>query len=667
LRVSQAHSEKYRADVDGLRAIAVICVLGFHAGILTFRGGFVGVDVFFVISGFLIGGIVFDALDSSKFSFVTFYKRRVNRIFPALILVLGITALAGWLVLFNPELRELGQHLVGGATFSSNFILWKQAGYFSLPEKPLLHLWSLAVEEQFYLFFPLAMWLAWRARWDRRWLLIALIEISFLLNVWAVRHGQATAAFFLPHTRIWEILAGALLADLQRKPPRTVVAFLDLASIRNAAAALGSAMLVTAVATLSDKVQWPGFAALLPVVGTLLLVAAGPHAWVNRKLLGHPFLVAIGLISYPLYLWHWPLLVFANLIHEGPPPLWVRVLLLAVSFALATVTYTLIERPIRFGNRKKNAPRRLVVAAIALGAGGLILSFANVPSRLEVAHSRSLREIGLDWEVPDDGTLIASKAFKITRLPGDTSGRIVLVGDSHIQQYWPRILELKQRDPQGVPEVVLMTYGGCPPLPRVNRQGVSWDGHPWNCPAFFRGVREYLRTTSVHTVVIGGFWEDYPARNLLISDIGPANVALGPNDPRWDEIWHEFANQIASLTNRGDLVFIVLPNPTRGRANNEGSRRLAGLGRTDDFQESISRVEYLKKTHDIRNRLADIAARTGARLIDPSLAICSTSECAVYAEHGMPIFKDDHHFRAGFVRRYGGFFDVVVTTGHSGR
>lgn len=266
----------YRADVDGLRALAVIAVVLFHAYRRQVTGGFIGVDVFFVISGYLISGIIWNALDSGAFSFTGFYARRIRRLFPALIPVLLASLAYGWFVLLPSDYAALGLDAAGGAGFVSNILLWQEAGYFDRAAalKPLLHLWSLGVEEQFYMVWPLALWLLHRAGLNRVIFLTAVIVSSFVASVMLVRHDPA-GNFFLPMTRFWEFAAGALLAlpgsDVSMRLPR----------VANWASASGLVLILASAVLLDEQMPFPGWLAVPAVAGTVLIVGTGPRAWLN--------------------------------------------------------------------------------------------------------------------------------------------------------------------------------------------------------------------------------------------------------------------------------------------------------------------------------------------------------------------------------------------------
>src|SRR5215471_5754383 len=340
--------QAYRADIDGMRAVAIIVVVLFHAFPTKVHGGFVGVDIFFVISGYLISGIILRSVAAGGFDFLLFYARRVKRLFPALALVFAASLAFGWFALFPEELKHLGQHMAAGAAFVGNFLLWTEAGYFDSASelKPLLHLWSLAIEEQFYLIFPLTIWAMWRARIRTLPVLVVLILISFTLNVIIVAIDPV-AAFFLPHTRFWELLAGALLAALEIS--RGARAEPDARRWKELWSSLGLLLVVAAAFGINRNKAFPGFWALFPVVGTWLLIWSGPDTWVSRKILAVRPMVWIGSISYPLYLWHWPLFSFARIVASDTPSPEARTALEACSVALAWLTYRFVERPIRLG------------------------------------------------------------------------------------------------------------------------------------------------------------------------------------------------------------------------------------------------------------------------------------------------------------------------------
>jgi peptidoglycan/LPS O-acetylase OafA/YrhL len=360
---------KYRPDIDGLRAIAVLSVVGYHAFPATDKGGFVGVDIFFVISGFLISTIIFENLEKDRFSFLEFYSRRIRRIFPALAIVLIVCLAIGALGLLTDEYAQLGSHVAGGAGFISNLLLWSEGGYFDNASgtKPLLHLWSLGIEEQFYIVWPLLMSLVWKRRFNFVVITLCILLASFALNVSTVREDPA-AAFYSPLSRFWELLLGATLAYITLHRP-------DLAMRYGRPYAqwwsgVGMGLLALSVLILDSQSVFPGWWALLPTLGTAFVIFASPRAWINQNILSNRVLVGFGLISYPLYLWHWPILSLARVIHEPEPSRALRGVLVLAAIALAWMTYSLIERPLRFGAHGMAKTCGLITLLVGIGATG---------------------------------------------------------------------------------------------------------------------------------------------------------------------------------------------------------------------------------------------------------------------------------------------------------
>ncbi|ELL3748918.1 acyltransferase [Escherichia coli] len=342
---------KYRADIDGLRAVAVLAVVIFHAfpGILP--GGFIGVDVFFIISGYLISSIIFKNLDGGKFNFTDFYVRRVKRIFPALITMLVFVYCIGWASLYPQEFQQVNKHIIAGAAFVANIVFWSESGYFDTASfsKPLLHLWSLGIEEQFYIFWPLIIVLSWRRKFNILYVSVIICAISFLLNV-SKFHTDPSAAYYSPLTRFWEMLLGSILAWMNFKKIKICnIKDHNKKAFSNFISIIGFAFIAIGLIVVSEKVYYPGFYALLPTVGACLLIASGECAIINRYMLSNKYMIYIGVISFPLYLWHWPLLSYARIIHSGDLGVAISLSMIAMSIILASMTYHLIEKPIRFG------------------------------------------------------------------------------------------------------------------------------------------------------------------------------------------------------------------------------------------------------------------------------------------------------------------------------
>ncbi len=363
----------YRPDIDGLRAVAVLAVLIFHAFPEALPGGFVGVDVFFVISGYLITSIILRDVERQQFSLRHFYAQRIRRIFPALLLVLLFCLGVGWLALTSGEYRQLGRYTGGGAAFVNNFLFWRDAGYFdnAADTKPLLHLWSLAIEEQFYIVWPLLLMALAKISADKRriksqavWVIAGLLVLSLAFSIWQVK-SDTTAAFYSPLSRSWELLVGAALAAVTLSLRTRYQHYLSW---------LGVVLLMAAFVLIDKHRAFPGAWALLPTLGAACLIAAGPAAVLNQSVLSSRPMVWVGLISYPLYLWHVPLLSFARIFEAKTPSVELRLGLLLTSVVLAYLTYRWLERPIR---APAQSPARKVWTLWCLSLGMLAMLFVG--------------------------------------------------------------------------------------------------------------------------------------------------------------------------------------------------------------------------------------------------------------------------------------------------
>ena len=358
---------QYRADIDGLRAIAVMLVIFFHAFPTTFSTGFIGVDIFFVISGYLISSFIFRGLTTNTFNFFDFYSRRVNRIFPALLLILISLLFLSWRYFIPDDLAKVAKHIFGSSTFLSNLVYLSEAGYFdeAADRKPLLHLWSLGIEEQFYIIWPITLVLAFRFRLDIFKLILVCLLCSFTLNIYRVSY-DINFAFFSLQTRAWELLLGALVAFIELR--FNALPFKNR-SLSSKVSTAGFCRILIGIEFINKDARFPGWWALFPAIGSALIIAAGPQAFINRQLLALTALRLIGLISYPLYLWHWVLLSFTAIVLNRHPNLLMTSWLIALAVVLATATYFLVERPIRqsINNQKTSA----FLLALMLGVGSI--------------------------------------------------------------------------------------------------------------------------------------------------------------------------------------------------------------------------------------------------------------------------------------------------------
>jgi peptidoglycan/LPS O-acetylase OafA/YrhL len=613
-------SVKYRADIDGLRAVAVLLVLAYHLEIHRFRGGFVGVDVFFVISGFLIGSIILADLDATRFSILSFYERRIRRIFPALAVLLLGTSVLAYMFFLPSEFVDYGKSLLA-ATFSfSNVLFLHQAGYFNTPAatKPLLHTWSLAVEEQFYVFLPLFL-IGVRRYFPRKQRLLILIVALLSFAVSAVGAFRAhDATFYLVHTRAWELLLGTMLV-------LDIFPSISTMFLRNLASVLGVSLILIAGLQFTPATPFPGAAALLPCAGAGLVIAAGKSGTsiVGKALSLRP-MVFIGMISYSLYLWHWPLIVFQKtdgLLIRGVSPSVTKLVLILASFVLATLSWRFVELPFR---NLRQLSRPLIfriataAAAILLVAGTVIVGTRGFPSRypaaaVNVASFLDNTDAKTDAQYRVGTCFLTSKdAFKdfnpsICLQQDDHKRNVLLLGDSHAAQLWYGLSTTFQ-------DVNLLqaTASGCKPTLDQSRSVES------KCRRLMEYIfTDYLPRHNVDALIIAARWDG--------GDLGPLQETLA-----WS---HQ----------RGIKVVLFGPIVQYDSAL---PRLLAlSIKSNDPLIPSQHRVAYYERLDGDMARLADTA--TSVRYVSYFKLLCpQQNSCLEYADTGVPLQSDYGHLTA---------------------
>lgn len=517
---------KYRPDIDGLRAIAILSVVLFHAFPEIVHGGFIGVDVFFVISGYLISSIIYSNLQNHSFSFKDFYMRRVRRIFPALLTILVSSYIFGWFFLTPREFETLNQQIAGGAGFISNFIFWRQSGYFDIAadKKPLLHLWSLAVEEQFYIFWPLLLWIFWRLRTNLLFITVGLTLASFCLNLYKIG-PDPVGDFYSPQTRFWELLVGAIAAYV--KLHSQTRSFRASQAVANVQSIIGFVLICASTLFFNKALAFPGWWALLPVLGSVMLIAAGPNGIVNRTLLQTVPMVWIGLISYPLYLWHWPILSLARIYFGKTLTASDAVIALCASFILAWVTYKLIEKPIRRSVSGGIKLLILILAVLGIGLAGFFTKEANgLASRFNVPElQRSNQLTGCD-NVIKDGVL-----YPCT-FGNQKSDQIILIyGDSHAGH----LTSALNQELGSQYRFIFLGYGDCL---QSKVEGADKDAM---CQLMWGEVRK-LRGQKLHAAVHAQRWGSFDSqvekddmqRGFLVAGLSPQKIAIVGSIPDVD-------------------------------------------------------------------------------------------------------------------------------------
>ena len=651
----------YRADIDGLRALAVLSVVVFHAFPDAMPGGFIGVDIFFVISGFLISTILLENLRKGTFSFAEFYSRRIRRIFPALLVVLSASYAFGWFALLPDEFMQLGKHIAAGAGFVSNFLLWSESGYFdSAAElKPLLHLWSLGIEEQFYIVWPLLLWAVARLRLNALTVILVVASISFMLNIDSVRNSPI-AAFYSPQTRFWELLTGAIVAvGFIRK--ETFSGWIDhlqlwIARIlfdhptrispevmRAGASLIGLAAIVAGFWAINPTRSFPGYWALLPTLGAALLISAGPNAWLNRNILSARLLVWFGLISYPLYLWHWPLLSFLKIVEGQTPSIGVRIAAVGTAILLAWLTYRLVEKPIRFGPKGRRATVALTLLMLALGFLGYNtyvrdgLEFRSKvfqQNKGQVKYQESFYENDICRQLHAD--------FQGFYCFVTSAGRpaIQILGDSHANRL---VMGLAR----STDEIILQIgHHGCPPFIDI---AVLDPGLPKDeCAKSTRyAIDVAANTDSIRTVIMTFAGAKYigAGRYFEILDAGQARTA-STNDILANAMRATFD----LLRAKGKTILFVYDNPEISFDPNtciDGGRPLRLIRREVRNPCGIHKGDFLKSQQEYRSLVQSVLKDyPDIRVVDAADALCDNDLCYAVKD-GAVLYRDGNHLSFG--------------------
>jgi len=647
-------SLRYRADIDGLRALAVLGVVIYHAFPSMIPGGFIGVDIFFVISGYLISGILYKGHNAGNFSFKEFYARRIRRLFPALISMLVITLLLGHRLLLTNEFEELGRQVAAGSLFIQNFLFWQESGYFDRAAelKPLLHLWSLSVEEQFYIFFPLLLLLLWRKPKIMAPAMLVLLISTFVLNV-VMSVQNSVSDFFLTPYRAWEFLGGSLLAwwHYDRGHEEEVPLY------REALSWLGILLLGLALTFIHTGDPYPGWRAFFPVAGTLMLMEGGRGAWVNRMILSNPAVVWIGLISYPLYLFHWPLLSFVRITQgEAPDP---RVTLgaLGLSLLLAVAVYYLIERRVRFNSSRWTLPVLIGLFAV-LGLVGQLCSHGILLPRASAFGLDAVVVASKDNDYfKGYSSAIVKNCYTIHRA-GNKGQKTLFVGDSHMEQCAPRILEVMGSGRAGNRGAIFLTRGGSPPIPSLLNGNKELGGY-----CFTRDILKLGLSPDVDRVVIAANWVYY-------FNWG-GNICRIHDHPLLSEQGREEAlvsleGMIRFLREQGKRVYLLLSFPSCMEVDPlaKVQRDLAGNFSIKPFH--FSKKEFLDvkgfmsiSQQEIMNKLEVTGINSGAEVISPMDALEKDGEFP-WHDGVTPYFHDGSHYTASFMRKNAGFLDRLI-------
>ncbi len=633
----------YRPDIDGLRAVAVLSVLFYHAGIKLFPGGFVGVDVFFVISGYLITSIIVREIKANEFRLINFYERRIRRIYPALFAVVAFTLLVSALLYDAMEYTEIGKSAISVTFFLSNVLFWSESGYFETPStlKPLLHAWSLSVEEQFYILFPLLILLVVRFFKSRFGLSLALTAMASLIASIAWMSRDASAAFYLMQFRAWELLTGSMLA-LDILPTR-------IGTIpRNILSLTGIAMILASVTLYSHDTPFPGASALFPVLGSAFVIYSGMDGTsLIGKVLSLRPLVFVGQISYSLYLWHWPLLVIGKYYLILEPTAAHLIIWLLATFTVSALSWKYIENPFRVKSFLKK-PRIFVYAGsiMVLSAmiGGVVYVNDGFPLRFTTGRVISLGRNDPEWrrwESCVESRKNYSHDPATCRIgAGNQEPTFLLWGDSHARALATSVdASAAQAGVSGYATGMM----GCPPLFGMDYR----DEYEGVCYNYNRRIMRYIQKhPELKTVILAARWT-LPAEGRYYKTETEAALTLvdlmqnrkDPNAVLFDVGLRRTIDILLKLDRE---IILVSEIPEIGYDVPSAFSIAVRTGREPNEIIAPTLQEYLERNLIVLKVINAIKETGTVQIVDPAVALCDEYRCNA-AANGQPLYLDEDH------------------------
>ncbi|MGH8138058.1 MAG: acyltransferase family protein [Steroidobacteraceae bacterium] len=656
-RLQRLPKLEYRPDIDGLRAIAVLAVVGFHAFPRAVPGGFVGVDVFFVISGFLISSLILKEQQRSTFSLANFYRRRARRILPALLIVLLACLGFGWYALLPEEFKYLGKQVAAAAVFGSNFALWDETGYFAPAAqlKPLLHLWSLGIEEQFYLCWPLLLMLLPKRTRAVGLFIAAATAASFALDL-ALLKRDPTAAFYFPLARFWELGLGCLLAwrrsscevegpATRSSPdyhvhPSALPLKGRLLAARPLLPILGAGLIVTSLFCFNSHTEFPGWATLVPAGGALCFLCAPGDTWFQRRIMAHPAMVSVGLISYPLYLWHWPILSFAAILDSRTPEPAIRACCVLLSAALALMTYRFVERPIRTGLRSLRIGPVLASPLALVGIAGLLVFGAS-----GFAHRFNAHVLGMRPAPRTDPlcrrTVGSRTPFNYCKRTNSRHPDVVFLGDSQTQAvYDGTVAALGRSYP-----LMLLGRGGCPPVLNVHVEGVyKSDSNRRSCNATWRSFVRYVQEAKPGVVVLVGdgnrFFDGSSPRPDSRNDVTIREAAFKQG---LEHLLGALQDTSRVVYVREIPIFESAPSCYLRPVKLPGGKCSAFVARG---ALELRRSAYTSSLEEVQDKFPRLV------LVDPIPVLCNSRYCPQELGSGELLYRDEMHLSEAGGRRF---------------
>ncbi|MEP5152407.1 acyltransferase family protein [Planktotalea sp.] len=641
----------YRPEIDGLRSIAVLAVVLYHFGITGLQGGFVGVDIFFVISGFLIGGLLWrEGQSNGAISLKRFYMRRIKRLAPAYVAMAMASLIVGYIVLLPFEFREFGKSLIAATVYLSNVNFFREAGYFdsASEDKVLLHTWSLSVEEQFYIVLPILMVLLLRKPLGLRALLWVSFAVSLIACIWMTTRSQP-AAFYLFPFRAWELLAGVLLAiESQRRtlPQNGALSW------------VGLILILVSIALIPASAQFPGWHAIGPVLGTVMLIANGQHDNPVNRALSQKWPVAIGLISYSLYLWHWPVLTLSSYYRGGYSNGLETAFWLLLSFALAYLSWRFIERPFRRSNLSPwpTFGAAALVSGALVGVGGVVFIKDGMIERFSDplrTHIDASADFLQDWSrctVPVSGPF---EGLEVCPIGPEGEPQILVWGDSHVRAL-KEGLELAAYE-ASAPALLIWRAGCAPIFGLIKDETSATPAQDAACSSANTQIETALKQEPFDTVLLVGRWGYYAnGGGIGLDESNKISAQVRETSGNQSEqIAQGLVASIDALEEVGTEVFLLAPIPEIGRYDSRQiARALAGnrLSEIDLNNATIAaRSEVDARSTPLREAFQSVA-ETGATLLDPIPYFCDSATCSALHEGKAQYFDNNHIVNSAALR-----------------
>lgn len=634
--------QEFRSDINGLRALAVIVVVLYHFGVYGITGGYVGVDIFFVISGYLMTKIITEKISSQHFSVLDFYAARVRRIVPALIFISIILMVFGAIFIVPIEYKSAGKQVASAVGFTSNYIFWRETGYFDVEshDKWLLHTWSLSVEWQFYVIFPLLVILASRfARGKYLRISFSIILLTSLITSMVQSTENSAAAYYLLPARAWEFLAGG------------IVFFYPVSGrYGDALGIAGLLCLLTAVILYRSDMAYPGYLAVMPVAGTAVIIA------VNRKnvILDNRFFQFFGNISYSFYLWHWPIIVAIRYFEIKQTPL-ITLLMFVGAVIAAFISYQFIEMPFRRRNKNITTRNYLVRYAIIILLVGTVAGITWLGNGFPQRAPANLRDEIIQnatmlnsWEYPGKCKFING----LCELGSPAEKKVIFWGDSHIEQWYPALKAIVDNKQTNGKQVVIAGAGGCIPI-----RGLDRTRPGYGCDKINENVFSYALRNEVSTIVIGSIWSTYFRDDIFTGNAAPVICEAGSIGCRRFSSSEkavafsvkQLRQDVEQLLKANKKVYIVLPVPIYRYSIPIYLSRHYFSGAPLNLDLSLT--QHRNYSALAAKLVRDAVINNDAVILDPALIMCPVGECLIQ-ENGISLYMDSNHLAATTTLRF---------------